>query len=489
MVDFNQVPIDLRVPGQYIEIDNTQAVRGLPGMPSRLLVLGQRLGGTATTHQPVDVLSADQAAALFGRGSMLHQAIAALKTANRWTKCTVIPLEDDGAAAKASGSILFTGTVTASGTIALLVGGRRVRVGAAAGDTAAEVANATVAAINANADLAVTAAVDGAETAQVNLTARHGGEAGNGIDVRLNYYMGEVMPAGINATVTPMAGGTANPDIGGAIAAMAATWYTDIVMPYTDAANLVALETELARRHGPTVQQDSVAYGFSSGTHADLTTLGNSRNSPFAYLAGMKRLPSTPWEAAATVAGVAAYYTHLDPARPLQTLPLPGILPPAEEDQFDLEERNLLLFDGMGSLRVDDGGRVLIERLISTYETNAYGFDDVSYLDLMTLKTLAYIRYTERARIAMRFPRHKLADDGTRVRPGQAIVTPSTIRAELIALAGDWEAAGLVENIAQFKADLIVERDENDRNRVNALNPPDLVNQFRVFAGSIQFRL
>lgn len=63
------------------------------------------------------------------------------------------------------------------------------------------------------------------------------------------------------------------------------------------------------------------------------------------------------------------------------------------------------------------------------------------------------------------------------------------IRAELIALFLDLEQAGLVENFAQFKQDLIVERDATDRSRVNALIPPDIVNQFRVLGAQVQFRL
>jgi hypothetical protein len=48
---------------------------------------------------------------------------------------------------------------------------------------------------------------------------------------------------------------------------------------------------------------------------------------------------------------------------------------------------------------------------------------------------------------------------------------------------------GLVENLVQFKAHLIVERDPNDPNRVNVLYPPDLINQLRIFAVLAQFRL
>ncbi len=46
-----------------------------------------------------------------------------------------------------------------------------------------------------------------------------------------------------------------------------------------------------------------------------------------------------------------------------------------------------------------------------------------------------------------------------------------------------------MENFDQFKNDLIVVRSDADPNRVNAVIPPDVVNQFRVFAAAVQFRL
>ena len=152
-------------------------------------------------------------------------------------------------------------------------------------------------------------------------------------------------------------------------------------------------------------------------------------------------------------------------------------------------EQNILLHHGMSTFNVDAGGNVTIQRIVTNYRENSFGASDPSFLDIETLKTLTYLRYDIRNFIAMRFPRFKLADDGTNFARGQAVVTPSVIKASLIARFGQWEAAGLVENIEQFKRDLIVERDAQDRNRVNALIPPDIINQLRVFAGLVQFRL
>ena len=58
-----------------------------------------------------------------------------------------------------------------------------------------------------------------------------------------------------------------------------------------------------------------------------------------------------------------------------------------------------------------------------------------------------------------------------------------------LGVARQLELAGVLEGFTQFKNDLIVQRSLVDRNRVNCILPPDVVNQFRVFAASVQFIL
>lgn len=488
MISFNQIPIDLRVPGQYIEFDSSQAIQGLVAQPHKILLIGQRLTtGSVAAGVPTRVLSAAEGETYFGRGSMLATMIAALKSANRYTEAWAVALDDDAAGVAASGNITLGGAITSSGTLAFYVGGVQVRVAVTSGDAPSAVATALAAAINADTSLPVTAVVNGVVAQQVDITARHKGEAGNSIDLRVNYYTGEQLPSGMTTAITAMSGGTANPDITAAISAIGDTQYNTIIMPYTDAANLTALETELSSRWGPLKMIEGHAFAAASGTHAALVTLGDSRNSQFVTIMGTGSSPTLPEVWAAVVGGVDAF--EPDPARPRQTLALPGLLPPAEESLFTLDERNLLLKDGISTFITDSGGNVQIERLITTYQQTAAGVPDTSYLDVTTMRTLAFLRFSVRTRIALKFPRHKLANDGTRFGPGQAIVTPNIIRAELIALFRDWEDAGLAENIDQFQADLLVERNTTDPNRVDAIIPPDIINQFRMFAGQVQFRL
>ena len=73
--------------------------------------------------------------------------------------------------------------------------------------------------------------------------------------------------------------------------------------------------------------------------------------------------------------------------------------------------------------------------------------------------------------------------------PAQPVVTPELMRQALLEVALGWVSAGLMENFDLFKETLDVYRDTSDRNRLNCVCHPDVVNQLRVFAALIQFKL
>lgn len=487
MIAFNQIGINIRTPGQFIEFDAAKAVSGVPAAPNKILLIGLRLAaGAVAALVPVRIVSADQATNAFGRGSMLDRMARALKQADSETECWAIALNELGGGTAATGTITITSAATGAGTIALMIAGIKVPVAVASGDSVAAIGGKIVAAIAADSNLPVTAAN---AAGVVTLTERHKGAFGNDLDVRHSYDQDEVLPAGVALAIVAMTGGAGNPDIATALAAIGeGEQYRTIVLGFADATNLGLVEAELASRWGPMRQIEGLAYGAVKGSQGTMAGFGAGRNSPYVSLIGSGKAPGAPYEWAASYAGTAGYHGSIDPARPLQTLTLPGLLPPAQGDRLTRNERDLLLRDGISTYIVD-GGTVRIERAITTYQTNAFGLDDIAWLDLNTPMTIAYLRFAVRSRIAAKFPRHKLANDGSNFGPGQAVVTPVIIKAELIALMREMEQAGLVENLDAFKANLIVERDANDPNRVNAVIPPDIVNQLRVFAGRIEFRL
>lgn len=488
MVSFNFVPANIRVPGAYAEIDNSKSLRGLlPAFNHRLLVVGQRLAtGSVAASVPTQIFDADQAQDAFGQGSMLHRMFKALAANNGVTETWAVALDDAGAGVLASGTITFTSAASQAGTLYLYVGGRRVAVAVASADTVTDIAANVVTAVTADADLPVTAtSLAGA----VTFTARHKGENGNDIDIRVNYRRDETAPAGLAWAIVAMAGGTANPDIAGVFTAIGGEQYEWIVNPWTDAANLTALNVEMASRWQPPNNNEGHAFSAKIDTIGALTTFGNGLNSPHLSVLGMEDTPTPPEEIATAFGAVAAFNLNQDPARPLQTLPLRDVLAPPEASRWTWSERNVILFDGIGTTLVTPDGTVLIERAITTYQTNASVAPDPSYLDITTMATLAFLRRSWRAAILQKFPRHKLADDGTRFGAGQAIVTPGVIRGETVALARLWEENGLVENLDQFKTELIVARNTGDANRVDLVIPPDLVNQARIFAAKFEYIL
>jgi phage tail sheath gpL-like len=273
--------------------------------------------------------------------------------------------------------------------------------------------------------------------------------------------------------------------------AMGDMWFHILAHPYTDATNLTALEAELSSRSGPMRSIDGLAFTSALGSNTVLGALGDTRNSQFNIIASQPgETPLTPpAEFAAMVAAVVAYYGAIDPARPFQTLTLDGALAPAEADWFTNTERNLLLGDGIATSKVGPGGVVQIERLVTTYQTNAAGSPDTAYRDATSLLTLQYLRYDFRAIWGREYSRHKLADDGTRFGAGQAVLTPKLAKARAVAWFQAMEELGLVEGIDQFKRDLVVERNATDVNRLDFLLPPNLMNQLVVTATSLQFKL
>ena len=486
-ISFNNIPNSIRVPGSYVEFDNSRALRGLNDWPARVLIMGQRLtAGTIAQGVPIRVIDAAQARTYFGRGSNLAHMFEAWFRNTSLIEVWGIAMDDVGAGLAATYTITVTGASTGAGVIALMIGGRRVEVSVASGTAATATATAIAAAITAALDLPVTAA---AAAAVVTLTARHKGEIGNAIDVRHSFLATDVLPPGVTLAIASGVTGTQNPVVTTALDAVAETWFTDFVTPWTDATNMAALEARMATNWGPLVQRDGHGWAGLSGAHGTLTTYGAGRNSPNVSIIGMRSSPTPPWEWAAGLASVCVPALAIDPARPVQTLQLPGLVAPLVSQRFTFQERDLLLRDGISTFRVNEAGQVFVERVVSTYQTAPSGAEDISYLDVETIKTLSYIRYDLRTMIALRFPRHKLANDGTAFARGQNVVTPGTLKAEIVARFKQWEAAGLVEGVDQFKQDIIVVRSESDPNRVDALLPPDMVNQFRVLAAQIEFLL
>lgn len=488
-VSFAQIPSNLRVPLFYAELDNSRA--NTAASPFRALIIGQiTSSGSGTANVPQLSQGGNDARAVGGPGSMLALMTDAYRRADSFGEVWYLPIADNGAGTAATGSVLFTAAPTAPGTFTLYVAGQRVQMQVTAGQTASALATALAAAITAMPDLPVTAS---ASTATVTLTAKHKGAAAGDIDLTLNYRGlpgGEVLPAGLACTVTAMSGGATNPTLTTALANLADKAFDVIVFPYTDSSSLDAMKDFLSSRIGRWAW-DKALYGHAfaafRGTLSQCATLGTSRNDEHMSIMGFNGSPHPAYVWAADIAATASVSLRNDPARPLQTLALSTVLPPPIASRFTLSERNTLLWDGMSTFNVGDDGTVRLENVVTTYQLNASGVPDNSYLQVETLFTLASMMRSLKALITSKFARMKLVSDGTRI-ADQATVSPAVIRAELIAWYASLEGI-LVQDTKTFATGLVVERNATNPNRVDVLLDPLLVAGLRIFAVLNQFRL
>lgn len=489
-INFNQIPSNIRVPLAYIEIDASNASQNLQ-RNTRVLVFGQRLStGTIAASIPTLITSYGQAVQSFGQGSMLANMFKVLFDNNPYTEKWCVASDDNGSGTAASGTVTMTGTASAAGTLNLYIGGVLVQAAVAASDTVTTQATALAAAINANLDLPVTAT---SSSGVVTITYRHKGLVGNKLDMRMNYrgaLGGEALPAGVAVAIVQMSGGLSDPTLSSEIAALPEQIFDFWLIPYIASGALNSFDTEMNSRWSPLRMLEGHVFTADSGTVSALVTLGNSRNNQYmTILDAGYNCPTPPYIFAAAMIGQIALSATIDPARPFTTLPMVDVLPMPLQNRRTLSEKNTLLYDGIATHLVTDSGDMLLERIVTCYQKNAFSVADSAWLDVNTPLTLSYLRQSLRARMTSKFARMKLADDGTIFGAGQAIVTPKVIRSEIIALAGEWQTLGLVEDMDQFKADLIVERDQTDPTRVNAQLRPNLVNQFYIFAAQISFIL
>lgn len=488
-ISFPSLPDTIRVPFAYAEFDPTGASDDPSVMPYTCLVVGQMItsGEGKGAAEPLSVqrpMSAEQAVELFGRGSQAAAMCAAWLAANNVTKMLAIGVADAEEGVAAQGAVTLSGTVTTGAPLCLYIGGSLVRAAAPAGADAGTVAESLASAVNAALDLPVTARFSGGE---VTLTCRHKGECGNDIDVRLGYY-DEEMPGGLTVKISPMAGGSGNPDAASVIMAMGNDQYHIIAWPWTDTASLAALRDELASRWGPLRQIDGQAIVVRRGTFGEVTTFASARNDKGLTVIPSEGSPTSPWVDCAATAAVVAYYANSDPARGFNTLLVPGVLAPAKADRWpDYPEKNQALYEGVSVRYVAPDGTVRLQKLITTYRVNELGAEDKAFLSLNSPLTLSYLRYDWNNYLKLKYPRHKLAgdEDAERFDPSQPIMTPKLGKAEAIARMRDvWVPMGLVEGSEQFKAALRCERNAKNENRLDWLLVPDLVNQFEI-AGTL----
>ena len=313
------MPAGTLVPWVYVEIDDSHA--GVDEGPFRTLLIGQKLGtGSVAAGESVRLGDAEDAAAKFGRGGMLHLMTAAFRRQNPIGNLYGLAIADPtGAPTAPKSTVTVTGAATAAGAAVVYVAGRRITAAVANAAVVATVATAIRDAINAYPDLPATAT---ANLGVVTVTARQTG-AEIDLDVRASYFADDGQPAGIDIAVADVAGG-GNVLLGAALDDVADRAFDLVVHPYTATTPMNDIETDLAARWNAQVQLDGQAIAARRGTYTEQGTWAGGRSSRFSTVMDMSDAPQCDYEWAAAVAGQVALSAASDPALPFQTLQLIG---------------------------------------------------------------------------------------------------------------------------------------------------------------------
>lgn len=468
-ISFDSIPSSIRKPGKYFEYNNKLAVRSLPTNLQRVLVVAQKTAaGTATANQVIQVFDSESAAALFGRGSQAHRMVMAALKANRYAQLFVLPVEDSGTGVAASATLTVTGNATTSGAVSVNVAGTDLVVPVTTGDAAATVAANIKAELDKLVDLPTSQAVAGGV---VTLTQLNKGTVGN-----VHRIAASSSASGIAVAVAAFAGGLNDPSLATPLAAAFTGGHEILVVPYSSGTPLTDLRTHLNAVSGPMEKRPAIGVYASIGTLSAATTQALALNSERMTHGFLKNGIDTAEEQAAGYAAEIAF--EEDPSRPLNTLVIADLTVPAIADRLSRTEQETCLANGVTPLEWGPGDVVQIVRAVTTYTVNAANVTDVSWLDLTTIRTMDYVMKAIRTRVELRFPRDKLSAK-----------TPARVRSEILDVLYKLEELEIVENVDLWKDDLVVERDSQDNNRLNAKIPVDVVNGLHVFAGRLDLIL
>lgn len=477
----NLLSLNFLLPFVAHKIDWSRSVRGLRGMPRRVLLIGHKLAaGNAQANTVIECATETAAVALAGEGSMLVAMWRAAKAnAGLGLPIDIIAVPVSGTATVATSTIVVSNagaTVQYNGEAMLYIEGVRISVGVNTSDTAATVATKLIAAVNAEPTLSVTAAAT-ATPAELRLTAKWGGPSGNDIDVRSTHYTDDLLPAGLTLTIPAMSGGAGNPDLTAAIVAMRDYRATEIAMPFTDTANMLALETEQELRWGFNNMRDGQVVTAVRGTLATLTTWLNNRNSRQVHTIPTTGDMTSPWVTAAMASTAIETSADTDPALPYTDIVLVGYKGPRRGQHWDMiSEGNALLQAGASPLAINQDGTAALVRVVTNYTLSTTGAPDPSTRELAWVKTMSYYRWFTITEYALHYRGFKLAEYITEPIPGQKIMTAELVEEIHLGIYMELQKVALVQNLDYYKERLLVELD-GPNGKVKVQDDPVLVTQ------------
>jgi phage tail sheath gpL-like len=402
-----------------VGVDNVVFQPAAQNVPRKILIIAtyDPAKTLVVDEVPVQVTSPEDVGDQFGFGFMAHRLSEKAFAGGQGIETWIQPQAEPGGGVQATGDIDYAGASgVKAGTIYLYIAGDKVEVEIADADTADDLATKTVAAINADTTLPVTAVVNGVTTSQVDLTANTSGTYGNDISIAFN-LAGESYPTGVVApSITPMASGAGTPTISDALDGLGTgddaneDFFTDVVHGYLqDTTTLDAIETYVGSGdtfdglYAKTVSRPfRVLTGDVAAGSAGLTALqavADARKTDRAN--GIIAVPdseSHPSEIAALAIGNMARINQDRAAQHYVDIRLDGVWPGDKgSDRWtsDYDNRDTAVKGGISPTKVKSG-EVYLQNVITMYRPDNVPEDSNGYREMANISKLQNMMYTMR---------------------------------------------------------------------------------------------
>ncbi len=463
---FDTIPASLRKPLTYAEFNLKLANQGLSANRLETVILAPKLAaGTQPAATPVQIFSNADAETYAGLGSIAAEMARHLLATNPYATLHLV-LVDDPAGSNATATVVYSGTVTGAGSETVWGDDEKIEIATASTDTPTTIAAAMAAAINARPWLTFTAA---AAAGTLTLTSRHKGLLNNQILINATGTT-----VGAARAVTQFSGGTLAHDPAAALTSIFTSGHDIVASAFNDTATLTAIRNSNDTVSNSIEIRGRRAWFGSNGSVGNATTLSSGQNGwlvhgALARYTQTKGARSAPWNIAAAMAAVDAF--EEDPARPLNTLPLPTLAIPDRVDVLSRGEQEALLYAGVTPLEPGPGNLMQVVRAITTYTTSAAGAPDAALLDITTPKTLFYFRELVVNDQKIRFSREKFSKR-----------VANAIKQRAYEIAKMLEDLEILQNVDDYKDQFVWEPDPQNVNRLKLKVPSPIVPGLHLIA-------
>ncbi len=468
LIPITGVGADYKVPGGYAEIVFNQGAASAfaPGREV-VFVMPKSSAGAWTVNTLYRVPNEAVAAAGAGNGSPLHRGLRKFLKHNPDAKCWAVPYaaSSGGSPATATTTIIFSGSLTAGGTVTAIVAGEACPFSFKSTNTMTEIGGFCADAINAKTWLPVTASN---ASGTVTLTAKIAGASQGTASIFAINVHAEIEPLGTGLTATvlgQLGAGTAGADgstteatnFTSALAALDAVRKYYIVTSLTDSTSLGLLKTHITDKSLPRVGHRSVGIAANRQALSAAQTIAIAKNYERLAIFWQKNSEHDPAELAGAMAAIIQQQEAIHTATNFDFWPLNDIILPhySNGDIPTSDDLNDAINDGLSPIMSNSTSAWIVMATTTRSKDSTGALDDPRSLERHRVSVADEFTDEELVEFGLNYRNKRLADDEVlangKPNPNQKevpnVVRPSAFKPHIVRRLGEFRDLGKLQNV------------------------------------------